>query len=79
MSEPGPRRKGARAFRPRLDESVDADEQPRRGQALLPFAEPIDGPVQDAAGAPPRRRRLVRPRATDRSTSTISSPTCATA
>ena len=53
MSEPGSRRKGARAFRPRLDESVDAGEQPRRGQALLPFAEPIDGPVQDLADAPP--------------------------
>ena len=56
MSDPGPRRKGARAFRPRLDESVDADAPPpstRQGQALLPFAEPFEAPV----ARPPARYR----------------------
>ena len=52
MSDPGPRRRGARAFRPRLDESVDA-EPPTQGQALLPFAEPFDAPV----ARPPARYR----------------------
>lgn len=53
MSEPAPRRNGARAFRPRIDESVDDDEaapRPPPGQALLPFAEPIE-----ARPARPRR------------------------
>lgn len=53
MSDPGPRRKGARAFRPRLDESVDAEAPPQQGQALLPFAEPIEAPV----ARPPARYR----------------------
>jgi hypothetical protein len=59
VSEPGPRRKGARAFRPRLDESVDADEQPPRGQALLPFAEPIGAPL-DTPPEVPRARPPAR-------------------
>ena len=44
MSEPGPLRAGARAFRPRLDESVDAEERSPSipTQGLLPFAEPIE-------------------------------------
>ncbi len=46
MNDPGPRRNGARAFRPRLDESVDdADASSHRGQALLPFAEPFETPA----------------------------------
>lgn len=53
MSEPGPRRKGARAFRPRLDESVDGASAPPPGQALLPFAEPFEAPV----ARPPARYR----------------------
>jgi len=53
VNDPGPRRRGARAFRPRLDESVDAEVQPRPGQALLPFAEPFEAPV----ARPPARYR----------------------
>ena len=46
MNDPGPRRTGARAFRPRLDESVDDASAPStQGQALLPFAEPFEAPV----------------------------------
>jgi hypothetical protein len=49
VNDPGPRRTGARAFRPRLDESVDGDSTPptppTQGQALLPFAEPFEAPV----------------------------------
>jgi hypothetical protein len=58
VSEPGPRRNGARAFRPKLDESVDADERalsrPIPTQALLPFAEPVGAPPAPAAR--PQRR-----------------------
>lgn len=56
MSEPGPRRKNVRAFRPKIDESVDAEERARSipTQALLPFAEPI-APEAAPPARPPRR------------------------
>lgn len=56
MSEPGPRRNGARAFRPRLDENVDEEARDRAAptQGLLPFAEPIE--PQGAPGPRALRR-----------------------
>ncbi len=64
MSALGPRRTGARAFRPRLDESVDAEERAPSipTQGLLPFAEPIE-----PRGAPDPRalRRYPRLRLDD--------------
>jgi hypothetical protein len=61
VSEPGPRRTGARAFRPRLDESVDAEERAGSGptQTSLPFddfAEPQGAPGPRAMKRYPRLR-----------------------
>jgi hypothetical protein len=54
VNDPGPRRNGARAFRPRLDESGGGASAPQQqGQALLPFAEPFEAPV----ARPPARYR----------------------
>jgi hypothetical protein len=61
VSDPGPQRKGARAFRPRRDESVDADESARSSptQTVLPFddfAEPHGAPGPRAMARYPRLR-----------------------
>jgi hypothetical protein len=65
VSTPGPRRSGLRAFRPRLDENVDADQHARAlpAQALLPFAEPITSAEPDEPrGAPGARAMRKYPR-----------------
>jgi hypothetical protein len=50
-----------RAFRPRIDESVDADAEPKLPmQALLPFAESIEPPEPQGAPGPRAMRRYPR-------------------
>ena len=62
MNDPGSRRSGQRAFRPRVDESVDeggrAPSLPKQG--LLPFAESIEPPEPQGAPGPRAMRNYPR-------------------
>jgi hypothetical protein len=62
VSEPGPRRSNLRAFRPRIDENVDADALAPSipTQGLLPFAEPIAPAAPEGAPGPRAMRRYPR-------------------
>jgi hypothetical protein len=57
-----------RAFRPKIDESIDADDDERVAptQGLLPFAEPLTPPSpaepREPQGAPGRRAMRAYPR-----------------